>query len=85
MYKRIPAEIKNEILQKIRDGEKVADVANLYGIGNKTIYKWLKESVKPEVSIWEHRRLKAENEELKRILGMVMLELERKKKGGDNK
>ncbi|MEP7103360.1 MAG: transposase [Candidatus Dojkabacteria bacterium] len=85
MYKRIPVEIKNEVLQKVRNGEKVIDLARLYGIGDKTIYQWLKESVKQEVSIWEHRRIKAENEELKRILGMVMLELERKKKGGDNK
>lgn len=85
MYKRIPTEIKNEILQKVKNGDKVVEIAKLYGIGDKTIYKWLRESVKPEVSIWEHRRLKAENEELKRILGMVMLELERGKKGGNNK
>jgi len=31
------------------------------------------------VSIWEHRKLKSEKEELKRILGIVMLELEIKK------
>lgn len=83
--KKIPAEIKNEILQKVRNGEKVIDIASLYGIGDKTIYKWLRESVKLAVSIWEYRRLKAENEEMKRILGMVMLELERKKKGRNNK
>jgi len=43
MYKKIPVEIKNEVLQKIREREKVVDVARLYGIGVKTIYKWPKE------------------------------------------
>jgi DNA invertase Pin-like site-specific DNA recombinase len=85
MYKRVPAEIKKEILQKVQSGEKVQELAVLYAIADKTIYRWLKETIKPEVSIWEYRKLKADNAELKRILGMVMLELERKKKGGDSK
>lgn len=85
MYKRIPKEIKDEILGKVNQGEKVADLADLYAISEKTIYAWLRNQIKPDISIMQYRKLKAENEELKRILGMVMLELERKKKGGNNK
>ena len=85
MYKRIPKEIKDEILGKVKQGEKVADLADLYAISEKTIYAWLRNQIKPDISIMQYRKLKAENEELKRILGMVMLELERKKKGGNNK
>ena len=85
MYKRIPKEIKDEILGKVKQGEKVADLADLYSISEKTIYAWLRNQIKPDISIMQYRKLKAENEELKRILGMVMLELERKKKGGNNK
>lgn len=85
MYKRIPKEIKDEILAKVKDGEKVTDLASLYAISEKTIYRWLQNQIKPDISIMEYRKLKSENEELKRILGMVMLDLERKKKGGSNK
>lgn len=85
MYKRIPKEIKDEILGKVKNGEKVPELAELYGISPKTIYAWLRNQIKPDISIMEYRKLKSENEELKRILGMVMLELERKKKGGNNK
>lgn len=85
MYKRIPKEIKDEILEKVKNGEKVPELAELYGISAKTIYAWLRNHIKPDISIIEYRKLKSENEELKRILGMVMLELERKKKGGNNK
>lgn len=80
MSKRYPKEIKDEILGKVKEGEKVPDLAGLYGIKDKTIYSWVRNQIKPDVSIMQYRKLKAENEELKRILGMVMLDLERKKK-----
>lgn len=85
MYKRIPKEIKEEILGKVKAGEKIPELAELYGISDKTIYTWIRNQIKPDISIMQYRKLKAENEELKRILGMVMLDLERKKKGRNNK
>jgi len=80
MIKIVPKEIKEEILKKVKSGEKASELAKIYGISDKTIYRWLKEGIKAEVSILEHNRLKRENEELKRILGMVMLDLEQEKK-----
>jgi transposase-like protein len=85
MFKTVPKEIKEEILTKVKSGEKVTELASIYGLSDKTIYRWLKEQVKPDVSLLELNKLKKENEELKRILGMVMLDLEREKKGRNNK
>ncbi len=80
MYKRVPAETKAEILDKVKNGMTIADAAKQYAISSKTIYTWLTNQVKPEVSILEYNRLRKENEELKRIIGIITLDLERGKK-----
>ena len=80
MIKKVPSEIKLEILQKIKEGEKAPTLARQYGISDKTIYSWLRAQIKPDVSLMEYNKLKRENDELKRILGMVMLDLEQEKK-----
>ncbi|OGK17139.1 hypothetical protein A2690_02080 [Candidatus Roizmanbacteria bacterium RIFCSPHIGHO2_01_FULL_39_12b] len=80
MFKRIPIEIKNEILQKIKEGLSVSEIAKQYAISDKTIYTWLQNQTKPQLSILEYNRLRKENEELKRIIGIVTLELERGEK-----
>lgn len=80
MFKQIPKQTKEEIILKIKNGETVAQVSNQYGISPKTIYGWLKIHVKPETSIIEINKLKKENNELKRIIGLITLELERGKK-----
>ena len=84
MYKRVPAETKQEIITKVKNGELVAELATQYAISSKTIYNWLRNQTTPEVSILEYNRLKKENEELKRIIGMVTLELERGKKNNNH-
>lgn len=80
MIKQIPKTTKEEILLKTKNGEKVMELANQYGISPKTIYNWLRNQVKPDISIMEWNKLKRENEELKRIIGLITLELERGKK-----
>jgi transposase-like protein len=80
MYTRVTKETRGEILEKIKGGVSVADAANQYGISSKTIYAWLANQTRPEISVLEHNRLKKENEELKRIIGIMTLELERGKK-----
>ena len=80
MQKRIPKDTKEEILEKVKNGEKVLDLASQYGISDKTIYNWLRAQVKPEISLMEWNKLKRENEDLKQIIGLVTLELERSKK-----
>ena len=80
MFKKVPTKTKEEILTKVKNGETVISVSSQYGISSKTIYAWLKNQVKPEISILEVNRLRRENDELKRIIGIVTLELERGKK-----
>ncbi len=71
-----PKEIKEEILGKIKSGEKVMDLSRQYGISDKTIYYWLRQSTGEQVvSIVQYNKLKRENEELKRLLGEISLKL----------
>jgi len=80
MFKPIPKTTKEEVLLKIKNGEKVMDLSSQYGISHKTIYTWLRAAVKPEITLAAWNRLKWENEELKRLIGVITLELERGKK-----
>ena len=80
MHKQIPKQTKDEILEKVKNGEKVMELANQYGISAKTIYNWLRIQVKPDMSLMEWNKLKRENQDLKQIIGLITLELERSKK-----
>lgn len=80
MFKRIPVEVKNEVLTKIKSGQSVLEVAKQYAISSKTIYTWLSNETRPIISVLEFNRLRKENEDLKRIVGIITLELERGKK-----
>lgn len=80
MFKRVPLETKSEILEKVKSGMSVSDAARQYAVSDKTIYAWIANQTKPEISLIEHNRLRKENEELKRIIGIITLELERGKK-----
>lgn len=79
--KIIPAEIKTEVLAKVKSGERVMVLADQYGISDKTIYTWLRQSTQePVVSIVQYNKLKRENEELKKLVGEISLELSLGKK-----
>lgn len=80
MFRVVPKEIKEEVLSKIKEGKKAPTLASQYGISPKTIYGWLSRLVTPEVSLVKFNQLKRENEELKRIIGMITLDLEQEKK-----
>lgn len=80
MFKAVPKEIKLEVLEKVKTGQKVVALASQYGISSKTIYGWLSKMVAPPISIFKYQQLKKENEELKRIVGMMALDLEEKKR-----
>ena len=84
MFKRVPKETKAEILTKVKGGMSVAEAAKQYAVSTVTIYAWIAHQVRPEISVLEYNRLKKENEELKRIIGIVTLELERGKKKGNH-
>jgi len=83
-FKRIPKEIKDEIISKVKEGRSVTELSAQYGMSNKTIYTWLQftggMSPHGRSSLIEHNRLKRENDELKRIIGLLTLEIQRGKK-----
>ena len=80
MFKPTAKEIKEEILGKIRNGQKVPSLASQYDISAKTIYTCLSKLVTPEITFAQYSKIKKENEELKRIIGMMALDLESEKK-----
>lgn len=76
----IKKEIKDEILSKVKEGQKVPDLARQYGISDRTIYTWVGGRATSEPGTLELSRLKRENQELYALLGRVTAELERSKK-----
>jgi len=75
-FKVIAKEKREEILGKVKSGEKVTELAKQYGIADNTIYGWLhKQTGDTMVSLVQYNRLKRENEELKRLLGEISLKL----------
>lgn len=74
--RRIPKEIRDEVLAKARAGEKVAALAERYAISTKTIYGWLtRDTGEDVISVLKYNKLKRENEELKRIIGKLTLDM----------
>lgn len=79
--KSIAKEIKEEILSKVRSGEKVVSLADRYGVSSKSIYTWLsRESGEDSISSLKYNKLKRENEELKRLIGELTLDMSLGKK-----
>jgi len=76
----IAKEVKEEVLAKVKAGEPAGAVAQTYGISVKTIYGWLRWNTVNKVSWMEHLKLKKENQQLKEIIGVLSLELEKVKK-----
>lgn len=79
----IAGEVKAEILTKVKAGQKVVELSKQYGVSDKTIYSWLRGQVTEQVTWREHERVLKENEDLKKILGVVTLELDKAKKKKD--
>lgn len=72
MAKRYPQEVREEVLKKIRNGQKVSDVAKLHGINDMTIRTWLeRDTASIAAETLEISRLKRENESLLRIIGQL--------------
>jgi len=69
-----------DIARRIKDGEKVTDIATEYNISSKTIYNRLGASSNIDNSALEISRLKRENKALKELVGKITLDLSREKK-----
>jgi transposase len=81
MSRRIAKEIRDEIVSKVQTGERVAELAEQYAVSAKTIYGWLRQdSGEAVVSMLHYNKLKRENEELKRLIGELTLNMHLQKK-----
>jgi len=76
----INSEVKKEILDKVKSGKTVKEVATQYGVSDRTIYAWLKVGVVDTISALELGKIKKENQILKEIVGALTIELEKLKK-----
>ncbi|MCI0526376.1 MAG: hypothetical protein L0Y56_02840 [Nitrospira sp.] len=76
----IAKEVKDEILGKVKAGESIPSPAKAYGVSDKSIYNWLEGSTTRKVSWLEYAKLKRENQQLKEIIGVLSLEVEKSKK-----
>ncbi|MCX8008785.1 MAG: transposase [Patescibacteria group bacterium] len=80
MKNAINKEVKEEILEKIKAGEKVSILSSHYGVSAKTMYNWLRGKAVNTVSFMEYSKLKKENQVLKEIVGVLTVELEKTKR-----
>ena len=78
---RVPKELKDQILKRIKeDGISASQAAEDHGVTIKTIYGWLQKGVTRPVSWSEFNKLKKENQELKTFIGEITVELSKSKK-----
>ena len=82
MGKRYEKSFKEEVLGKIRSGMKVREVASAYGLNEMTVRGWLKRDVTAGSDVLALSRLRRENEALYRLVGQLVYESSREKKGG---
>lgn len=80
MFNPIAKEVKDEIIAKVKSGEKVSVLSKQYGVSDKAIYNWLGKKAMGTISLLSYRKLQNENKQLKEILGIVTYELEKSKK-----
>ena len=72
-HQPVSLEVKNEILEKLRNGSKVKDLAEQYGIHYTTIYEWVNKGAGGKnQELLEISRLKRENESLLKLVGKLV-------------
>jgi len=80
VFKVIPVPVKKQVLEQIKNGATVKQMADQFQISVKTIYGWLTKESASQVSLTEYSRLKREKQDLLKIIGEITLELTRSKK-----
>jgi len=73
---RIAPEVKEQIINRIKnEGVSVAQAAKEHGIHDSTIYTWIGAKAQSGPSVLEIAKLKKENEELLKLVGLMTLKL----------
>lgn len=82
MGKHIDQTTKDMVVTSIKqDGLTVTEASTQFHVSTKAIYRWLHDLAdNGHTSILEMNKLKRENQQLKEIIGMLMLDQEKTKK-----
>lgn len=73
---RLAPEVKEQIINRIKnDGVTVADAAKEHGLDPSTIYNWLGAKADGVPSVLEIAKLRRENDELLKLVGLMTLKL----------
>ncbi|MCH2227925.1 MAG: hypothetical protein MK033_09135 [Candidatus Caenarcaniphilales bacterium] len=77
---RLSDEQWSELVKKMKEGNSIASLAREYNITINNIYKRLNKQADSKQEILQLNKLKKENEDLKKIIGRLTLELDKEKK-----
>lgn len=81
--KRIPKDVKEYILKKIKEeGRTVPEVAKEHGVGKTAIYKWLKDETSSGTPDPQIFKLQKENQLLKQLVAELSLKIRESEKRG---
>lgn len=73
---RTSPEVKEQIINRIKnEGVSVAQAAKEHGLHDSTIYGWLGAKTEGTASVLEIAKLRRENDELLRLVGLMTLKL----------
>ena len=73
---RVSAEVKEQIINRIKnEGVTVTQAAEEHGLHPSTIYEWLGAKTENSASVLEIAKLRRENDELLRLVGLMTLKL----------
>lgn len=74
LNKVISADIKAQILDRVKEGISIAQIAGEHGISNRTIYGWLSKGASASPTWLQLNKLKRENQALKELIGHITYE-----------
>jgi len=79
----ISKDIKEQVLARVREGkETVVEIAKQHGLKVNTVYNWISRNINGLGSpLLELTKVKKENARLKQIIGNLVLQQEKGKKG----
>lgn len=81
MGKYVSEEIKQAVLEDVKNGLKVSEAVVKYGVVDKTIYRWMRDQAdNTGTSSLEIAKLRRENQELREIVAIFALDKRRAEK-----
>lgn len=79
-FKKIPQEIKDQILVRVKQGVPVSQLSSEHGVSIKSIYIWIARESGATPGTLQVARLKREKEDLLKLVGALTLKLSRGEK-----